>query len=202
MTSRRAVRKQRPLEQELLQQTSDASIALRGVKYVHPQAQIGHSVAISVLDLGMPTGAVMCFCGAAGDDRKRLGTNTLFIVISGSLQPTSGEVLLPKRWAVGYVPVRSILLEGTLMYSLVAWRRTLRGRCAEASASAPASSAGATSPSGPPASASSSPAASSSPSPRRCCVARTWSCSPPRWTPSGRSTRRRRGVLPAPRPRA
>jgi len=80
--------------------------------------------AVPPINISVQAGQMVCF-----PLRSSLGTNTLFKLISGFLLPTQGQILVPNRWRIIYMPVVPIMFDGTLMYNLMfSERGRLHGR--------------------------------------------------------------------------
>jgi ABC-type branched-subunit amino acid transport system ATPase component len=90
-----------------------ADIVLDAVEYKY---DLQTSFAVPRLSLTVPAGKVVCFPQAG--QRKAVGMDTLFRVISGILLPQNGSVQVNARWKVIYVPMEPILFSGSLMYNL------------------------------------------------------------------------------------
>jgi len=119
-TYRFQARKKVLVQDELREQhAKDDLICLRDVRCAYPDCQLGDFASLPPLELELPTGEVICFCDLEGGSGMPIGTNTLFNIIAGRLQPATGRVVVPKRWQIVYVPVVPILFDGTLMYNLM-----------------------------------------------------------------------------------
>jgi ABC-type multidrug transport system fused ATPase/permease subunit len=77
-------------------------------------------VAVPPLSFTVQAGQLVCLPRSGPRScASDVGINTLFSLMSGAFFPTSGEVCVPRRWRVIYVPVTPILFDGTVMYNLI-----------------------------------------------------------------------------------